>query len=338
MKETFGQRFTRLRKEHGFTQGDLAGKLKISAQAISKWENDLSAPDVTLLGDIADIFGITIDELLGREKDGAVKMAPNLPIVEVPQTDGQIKTAIDKSKIVVQIKIVSSDGDIIKMNLPLALVEAMASKEADGTLKIHGMGPFDKVDLKQVVDLAEKGVTGNLVTINSKEGDVVKVYVATSDDPDGSDNDFRSGKERRDFVLGKGRKGVINTDSPISDFHQTDQGDWSFHTQNGTQVNVHGTPNIQVDKEGKVSVVSTRSSALQEDLTEDEREDLEDELDDLKDELDDVMDEIADLKEDMDDASVSDLGRIVNKISRKTQKASRLQSEIDQLKAQLGKE
>lgn len=42
MKETFGQRFVRLRKEKGFTQEDIASKINISAQAVSKWENDIS--------------------------------------------------------------------------------------------------------------------------------------------------------------------------------------------------------------------------------------------------------------------------------------------------------
>ena len=43
MNETFGQRFTRLRKQRGLTQKDLGEKLGISGQAVSKWENDASA-------------------------------------------------------------------------------------------------------------------------------------------------------------------------------------------------------------------------------------------------------------------------------------------------------
>ena len=68
MKETFGQRFTRLRKEKGLTQEDIALKVNISTQAVSKWENDISMPDIGILGDLADILAISIDELLGKTK------------------------------------------------------------------------------------------------------------------------------------------------------------------------------------------------------------------------------------------------------------------------------
>ena len=73
MKETFGQRFYRLRKARGLTQEDIAKKLNISSQAISKWENDVSLPDISLLADIADMFNISTDELLGKEINGTKK-------------------------------------------------------------------------------------------------------------------------------------------------------------------------------------------------------------------------------------------------------------------------
>ena len=56
MKETFGQRFARLRKRQGLKQEEIASKVNISAQAVSKWENDLSAPDIMILPLLSDIF------------------------------------------------------------------------------------------------------------------------------------------------------------------------------------------------------------------------------------------------------------------------------------------
>ena len=56
------------RIEKNFTHEEIALKLNISAQAVSKWENDISMPDISILTSIADIFDITLDELLGREK------------------------------------------------------------------------------------------------------------------------------------------------------------------------------------------------------------------------------------------------------------------------------
>ena len=58
-----GNKIKQLRFKHSLTQEQLAQQLGISAQAISKWENSVSMPDITLLPDIAKIFGISIDEL-----------------------------------------------------------------------------------------------------------------------------------------------------------------------------------------------------------------------------------------------------------------------------------
>ena len=49
MNETIGNRIAKYRKEKGFTQESLAEQLGVSAQAVSKWENDASCPDINLL-------------------------------------------------------------------------------------------------------------------------------------------------------------------------------------------------------------------------------------------------------------------------------------------------
>ena len=64
-KETLGKRIAALRKEKGLTQEQLAEKVGVSAQAVSKWENDVSCPDITILPLLADLLGVTVDELLG---------------------------------------------------------------------------------------------------------------------------------------------------------------------------------------------------------------------------------------------------------------------------------
>lgn len=63
------------RKRLGLTQDQLAEKLGITAQAISKWENDLSCPDITTLPRLAEIFDISTDELLGRASKSKVHEA-----------------------------------------------------------------------------------------------------------------------------------------------------------------------------------------------------------------------------------------------------------------------
>ena len=74
MKESFGQRFARLRKSKGYTQEQIAEKVNISYQAVSKWENDISSPDISILGELATILGVTVDELLGRVDPSRVEL------------------------------------------------------------------------------------------------------------------------------------------------------------------------------------------------------------------------------------------------------------------------
>ena len=67
MEQTIGKRIAENRKRLGLTQDALAEKLGVTAQAVSKWENDQSCPDITMLPKLAEIFGISTDALLGRE-------------------------------------------------------------------------------------------------------------------------------------------------------------------------------------------------------------------------------------------------------------------------------
>ena len=58
-----GKTIAKLRKDHQMTQEEFAAAIGVSAQAISKWENEISMPDIMLLPVIAELFEVTIDEL-----------------------------------------------------------------------------------------------------------------------------------------------------------------------------------------------------------------------------------------------------------------------------------
>ena len=78
METTLGKRIVLHRKRLGFTQDKLAEALGVTAKAVSKWENDLSCPDITMLPKLAELFGITTDELLGVSKEDV----PVTPVLE----------------------------------------------------------------------------------------------------------------------------------------------------------------------------------------------------------------------------------------------------------------
>lgn len=63
-KQTLGMMIATLRKEQGMTQLDLAEKMGVTDKAVSKWERDLSCPDVNTIPKLAEVFGISVDELM----------------------------------------------------------------------------------------------------------------------------------------------------------------------------------------------------------------------------------------------------------------------------------
>lgn len=75
-KETLGNMVAVLRKERGMTQLELAEKMGVTDKAVSKWERDLSFPDVSSIPKLAEILGVSVDELMqvkAESKDDASK-------------------------------------------------------------------------------------------------------------------------------------------------------------------------------------------------------------------------------------------------------------------------
>lgn len=82
---TFEEIIAVYRKKLGLTQEALANRLGVTNQAVSKWELGQSCPDITLLPVLADLFGITIDQLFGREPKQEAPKAE--PVRELPWPD-----------------------------------------------------------------------------------------------------------------------------------------------------------------------------------------------------------------------------------------------------------
>lgn len=84
------------RKMCGYTQKELSELIGVSSQAVSKWEQKISCPDIMLLPKIAEVFGITIDELFGKSADKQIVYS----LVEsVPwNDDGKLRFAVFEGK------------------------------------------------------------------------------------------------------------------------------------------------------------------------------------------------------------------------------------------------
>ena len=66
--KSLGVTISSLRKEKGMTQNELAEKMNVTDKAVSKWERDLSCPDVNTISKLADVLGVSVEELLKAKK------------------------------------------------------------------------------------------------------------------------------------------------------------------------------------------------------------------------------------------------------------------------------
>ena len=160
---TIGFRIALKRKALGMIQEDLAAKLGISSQAVSKWENDVSCPDISLLPALAEALGCSTDALLSGKED-AVRVVP----------EAQRK---NPEELVLRIKVLSAQGDKVKVNLPFGLLKAMSGTGMDIAASFSGMDALKGIDLAHILDLVEKGTVGKIVEIESAQGDTVEIVV-----------------------------------------------------------------------------------------------------------------------------------------------------------------
>lgn len=82
MKKTMGTMIAELRKQQGMTQMELAGKMGVTDKAVSKWERDLSCPDINSLPDLAEILGVSVDELMQVKREADTPKKSSAEIVE----------------------------------------------------------------------------------------------------------------------------------------------------------------------------------------------------------------------------------------------------------------
>ncbi len=165
MENTIGKRIASLRRGKGLTQDELSEMMGVSPQAVSKWENDQSYPDITSLPQLAEILGITVDELLSGKKE-------SIPAVKIlPESERK-----DIKDLMMRIIVDSSDGDKVRVNLPMQLV-LYALEVGINLPQLTGNDALKSIDLAKILEMVSHGVVGNLVEVDSADGDKVRIFV-----------------------------------------------------------------------------------------------------------------------------------------------------------------
>ena len=234
--ETLGRRIARLRLAKTATQERLAKELNVSPQAVSKWENDINYPDISLLPDLARFLGVSVDELLSgasastQESTSAQESAfaqesaaevvsvvddePAEIVEESVEQDNQgiaaqssgfsfgqlfgksmvkvekndeaneskkkgVRLGNGSAKHGLHVYVVSDDGDVVDMCVPLGLAKFVLSSgiQVSGNyLNQETQEQLSNINLDALMDAAKTGESGTLVDITSADGDVVKIW------------------------------------------------------------------------------------------------------------------------------------------------------------------
>ena len=120
-------------------------------------------PARTLLAQLCKNLGISTDELL-TGNNNEVKLVP-------------VEQRKSLDELTLRVKVNSAQGDKVRVNLPMSLVKVCLEMGVEITPQMTGIDGLKNLDLNKIMDLAERGLIGKLVEIESADGDIVEVVV-----------------------------------------------------------------------------------------------------------------------------------------------------------------
>lgn len=169
--ETLGRRIARLRLAKTATQERLAKELNVSPQAVSKWENDINYPDISLLPDLARFLGVSVDELLSGASASTQEHAAAQESAAEKSTAEVVSVAADELAEIVEESVEQDNQGIAAQSSGFSfgklfgksMVKVEKNDEADGSKKKgvrlgngsakHGLHLYVVSDDGDVVDM-----------------------------------------------------------------------------------------------------------------------------------------------------------------------------------------
>ena len=168
MGTTLGKRIGILRRQKELKQDELAAVLGVSPQAVSKWENDQTCPDITLLPKLAELLNVTTDILLSGEKAAAMQVLP-------PEKRKNI------DEMMLRIYVYVQGEEEVRVTVPFMLCKIMLESglQPDFMLSgnMQGMEAMKGVDLQKLFLMVENGCIGTLMEVHTQDGTDVRIVV-----------------------------------------------------------------------------------------------------------------------------------------------------------------
>lgn len=161
MKASIGQNISKYRKSIGLTQAELAEKLNVSIQAISKWENDICCPDIERIGQLAYVLNTSAEAIINGERITTLKQDSDL------------------TRRVLSITVNHTGDEPVSVNLRIPCELALKSHN-DGSLRALMGGDYGDEIPESVFEMIKNGVVGSVVDVKTDDT-IVKIEVVDYD-------------------------------------------------------------------------------------------------------------------------------------------------------------
>ena len=157
-----GKQILELRKQKNITQEELAAPLGVTAAAVSKWENGYTLPDILMLCALADYFGITTDELLGRngmQKESVVVSKTESLTEQITQTITEygfsVVATFESYRSALSYALAHENCKHIFVGLPQPLSQDELKDTPSQINAVHSFGFTDQDILQGILEICE---------------------------------------------------------------------------------------------------------------------------------------------------------------------------------------
>ena len=157
---TIGQNIAYFRKQKQLTQEELAEKMSVTAQAVSKWECDASYPDITVINSLAKVLGISVDSIFNGSK-------------EIPEMKETTPEKIDRRILRIYVQATKAENEESDTTIITRFPVAAINKAIENGTLAKLVGDDAYAEVVNTLGMVDTGITGPIVEVNNPEARVI---------------------------------------------------------------------------------------------------------------------------------------------------------------------